>query len=334
MLSFKSYLTEASLSKTQLDKRDNYEVFATKIRDGLPFVTNTGEQVVVGYRDREKNKLLYDEIVEDEYQAIVDLFKKGSSIVLPTVDGKGVRLSSLKKTKEFGSTGRTGTEDEDIQVKRLNGMIQKIVEDTNMPYVSIRVAGETHKVVRFEKTPGTPKSDIHGIDIEGNHVIWLSLKKGSSAKHFGQYGGMTPRGERAIAETGEAKQFVDAVKEWLKNNQNDDSVMPRATTLSRKILDQKIKGISVYGSQYGERTYGKDNVQMILQGKVTLVKSGKDYTITSSSHNETNPRIPKGQYEPVFMAMYKGVGERKNYGIRGARFSVYPVGGRKITEFI
>lgn len=334
MLSFKSYLAEASLSKTQLDKRDNYEVFATKIRDGLPFVTNTGEEVIIGYRDRERNKQLYDEITKKEYQAIVDLFKKGSTIVLPTLDGKGVRLSSLKKTKEFGSTGRTGTEDEDIQVRRLNGMIQKIMEETNMPYVSIKIAGEKHKIVRFEKTSGTPKSDIHGIDVKGNQVIWLSLKKGSSPKHFGQYGGMTPKGERIIAETREAEEFVDAVKEWLKNNQNDDSVMPRATTLSRKISDEKIKGVSVYGSKYGDRSYGKDNVQMILQGKLSLVESGEDYVITSSSHNETNPRIPKGQYEPVFMAMYKGVNERKNYGIRGARFSVYPVGGRKITEFI
>jgi hypothetical protein len=165
-------------------------------------------------------------------------------------------------------------------------------------------------------------------------VIWLSLKKGSSAKHFGQYGGMTPKGERVIAETREAKQFVDAVKQWLSENHDDDSVMPRATTLARKISDRKIKGVSVYGSKYGERAYSKDNVHMILQGKLKLVKSGEHYTLTSSSHNETNPKIPTGEYEPVFMVMYKGVNERKNYGIRGARFSVYPVGGRKITEFI
>ena len=32
------------------------------------------------------------------------------------------------------------------------------------------------------------------------------------------------------------------------------------------------------------------------------------------------------------MAMYKG--DRDNFGVKGARFSIYPAGGRKITKWI
>mgnify|MGYP000299936625 CR=1 FL=1 len=336
MLSFKNYLTEASLSKTQLDKRDNYEVFAEKIRDGIPFITNDGEEVVVGYNDKEKNKEVYNQIIEGEFEAIRELFSRGNSVILPLVNGGEISLTKLKKTGEFGGIGRTGTEDEDIQIKRLNGMIEEVMQDTNMPYVPIKVAGETHDVVRFEKTPGTPKSDIHGVDVNGNEVIWLSLKKGKRAKDFGQYGGMTPRGEPVIARDKAVMDFVKSVKQWVKeNNPENPNTMPRATTLAREIprSSRKLAGMSVYGNEYGSK-YGRQNVQMILQGKLSLKKRGDSYEIVSSGHQETNPKIPSGSYEPVLMVMYKGAKERKNYDIRGARFSIYAKGGRKITEYI
>ena len=336
MLTFKNYLVEKSLSKTDLDKRNNYEVFAEKIRDGIPFITNDGKEVVIGYDNKEKNREVYNEILKGEFEALRSLFAYGNSILLPVRQGGTINLTKLKKTGEFGGTARTGTEDEDLQIKKLNDMVEKIMQDTNMPYVPIKVSRETHNVVRFESTPGTPKSDIHAIDVDGNEVIWLSLKKGKKAKDFGQYGGMTPKGEPVIAKHKDVINFVEDVKDWIMNKdpKNPDT-MPRATTLARKISTsaRNIAGMAVYGNQYGSK-YGRQNVQMILQGNLRLEKRGNVYEIRSSAHQEVNPKIPDGNYEPTLMVMYKGVDERKNYGIRGARFSVYPRGGRKITEFI
>ena len=40
----------------------------------------------------------------------------------------------------------------------------------------------------------------------------------------------------------------------------------------------------------------------------------------------------KGDFEPILTSIYKG--DRDQFGIKGARFSIYPLGGRKINEFI
>jgi hypothetical protein len=39
-----------------------------------------------------------------------------------------------------------------------------------------------------------------------------------------------------------------------------------------------------------------------------------------------------GDYEPVFMAIYKG--DRSDFGIKGTRVVIAPVGSRKVTSII
>jgi len=328
MKSFKAFITEASLSTTQLKKRDNLDTFAEKIRDSIPFIDSNGREVVLGYRDKSKNKELYDQIINQGIDALKQ-FASGRSILIPTVSGSMVNLNQLEKTAEFGGSQRKGTEKEDAQLRRLNEIVARIASEENIPYVPIKVGSDVHNVIRFETTPGTPKSDFHAIDDKGQECIWISHKDGSSAKDFSQYGGMSRRVEPKIAAHPEVAAFVNDVKKWLEENGHDS--MPPRTTLAREIKDKQLKGMSIYGNEYGSN-YGRQNCQILLQGKVGLKKSGKAYEMIASGHVQVNPKMPKEEsYAPTLMVMHK---TRQDYGIDKARFSIYTKGGRKVTEFI
>ena len=80
-------------------------------------------------------------------------------------------------------------------------------------------------------------------------------------------------------------------------------------------------------------TTGIQNVDLLLQGTVNLISSGTNrYTLTSSANTHNNGDTITGLYEPVFMCIYKG--DRSNYNIRGARFVISSVGGRRITRYV
>jgi hypothetical protein len=328
MKSFKTYITEVNLSPAQLKKRDNMDTFAEKIRDSIPFIASNGQEVILGYRDKSKNLDLYNQILDKGIDAL-EQFRERRSIMIPTVSGRKISLGQLKKTAEFGGSQRKGTEKEDAQLRRLNEIITRIASEENIPYVPIKVAGQVHNVLRFESTPGTPKSDFHAIDEDGNECIWVSHKDGSTAKDFSQYGGMSKRVEPKIAAHPEVIKFVADVKKWLEKNGHD--AMPPKTTLARVIKDRTLKGMSIYGNEFGSN-YSRQNCQVLLQGKLGLKKSGKVYELVASGHVQVNPEMPKEEsYEPTLMVMHK---TRKDYGIDKARFSIYTKSGRKVTEFI
>ena len=87
--------------------------------------------------------------------------------------------------------------------------------------------------------------------------------------------------------------------------------------------------MAVYGNGYSG-SLGIQNVSIVLQGPVTL-KGSK----LSANHVHENGETITGDYEPVFMAMYKGP-DRNDFGVKKTRVVISPLGGRKKieTEFI
>jgi hypothetical protein len=88
--------------------------------------------------------------------------------------------------------------------------------------------------------------------------------------------------------------------------------------------------MSVYGNEYGNK-FGRQNTTLMLQGDVNLSKKGLNYEITAT-HTHVNGDDMTGDYEPVFMAIYKG--DRSDFGIKGTRVVIAPVGSRKVTSII
>ena len=195
------------------------------------------------------------------------------------------------------------------------------------PEIELVIGDKKVKVAKFISTRGTPKSDFHAVDASGNEVAWLSHKKGSKAKDFGQWGGMSDREMKVVyANMPEAKEeILKFAKDVI--DRYPDGAIPRATTLARKISNGKLRGISIYGNGFGGER-GIQNVDLVLQGDPVF--KGNKLVATGSAH--TNGERIEGEFEPVLMAMYKG--DRDNFGVKGARFSIYPAGGRKISEWI
>ena len=308
-----SELQEGPLRKPNLlQNPSRLQALIAKIEKGEPFVL-AGQDTpsVVLKKDPEVLNNLKKGIVPDKFEL---------------EDGRTVRLSSLEKTGEFGGRGAGfSTRDEDAALGSINQMFAKL--KGNKSEIPLVIGNRTVNVAKFVTTRGTPKSDFHAVDASGNEVAWISHKKGSKAKDFGQWGGVSDR-ELAVVYKRipnikeEIDSFVQAVRDI-----SPDGQMIKGATFARKLTDGRLRGIAIYGIGWGGDT-GPQNVDLVLQGEPKF--DGNKLVATGSSH--ANKERLEGEFEPVLMVRYSK--DRNNFGIKGARFGVYPMGGRKISKWI
>jgi hypothetical protein len=300
---------EASLSPAQLNKRNNLDVFIQKLANKEPFV-GTGQT--------EPNIVL-----EPDPEALEQLRQGKIPAVFTGADGQQYRLSQLEKTAEFGGKGTGfGTRIEDAELASLQAQLLDL--KGNNQEITIRVGDRDVSVADVVTTPGTPKSDFHFINSQGDSVAWVSHKDGSAATHFGQWGGMSDREMLPVYNANpsvkaEVAQFIQDIKALVGEE------MPRATTIARP-ASELFQMISIYGNGFGGNR-GPQNVDVVLQGPVTI---SNGQLVAPNMHSNGEP--VKGAFEPAMMAMYKG--DRSNFGIAGSRFSMYPIGGRKVHQQI
>lgn len=308
-----SELQEGALKRPNLlNNPSRLQALIAKIEKGEPFVL-AGQDTpsVVLKKDPE----------------VLDNLKKG---IIPNTfeleDGRTVRLSGLEKTAEFGGKGAGfSTRDEDAALAQINDMIEQMKQGkSEIPLV---IGNRTVNVAKFVTTGGTPKSDFHAVDASGNEVAWISHKKGSKAKDFGQWGGVSDKELSIVYKHSpeikdEVDSFVQAIRKLSPNEE-----YPKGSTFARKLKDGRLRGIAIYGVGWGGKP-GPQNVDLVLQGDPQF--DGNRLVATGSAH--ANKERLEGDFEPVLMARYSG--DRNNFGIKGARVGVYPAGGRKITKWI
>ena len=299
----------ANLSATELLKYDwRVEVFLKKYKDSDLFETTT-----------EKVKLVYD---DDNAEILKKRVKQElSKLIFRDAKNKEYKLTSFVKTKEFGGKGAgSGVRIENIELKSLIKQIDEIKKKTAKADVPFRVGRKTYNVFTAVSTPGTPKSDLHLIDQNNRELVWISHKDGSRPTDIQQWGGMTERAEPKIFAQTETQNFIKDVRSKF------GIIMPRATTVARKISSSLLKNMSVYGNQFGQ-ALGRQNVSILLQGPIKVKKVGNFYELDANNVHLNGDEITGG-FEPVFMAMYKG--DRSNFGIRGARFVIQSLESRKV----
>lgn len=237
------------------------------------------------------------------------------AVRLKSTTGKDYKISDLAKTPEFGGKGAgSGTRAEDAALTDIIAKLQKLLEKEQKPYIPVDINGKTVKCAGFESTFGTPKSDFHILDTEGNMVAWISHKKGTRAKDFQQYGGMVE-----LAGNAELQKFVDDVKEQLKE-QDSAGVLPMKTAFARKVDDKSVKMKTLFGKDY--KSSGPDSVQnidVLYQGVLDFKKVGKKYVITSS-HTVFHGEEPTGDYAPYYYVRPEQA--KTQFGIRGGRFFI------------
>lgn len=306
----------ANLSIKELSKRNNFYIFTKRISIGQGFY-------IVG-----KDKLvLLDPSILNNLECLEDLekYNSGRSIILPTIDNNKVKLSSLYKDSEFSNRTQNTTMQQDIQVSSISNQIENIKQSTNKNFVRIRIGNEYYNVISVVDSPFGYKSDFNFIDVDGKYVGFVSHKHGNSPRDFQQWSGTSKRFQELIFNHPETQSFI---KELVLRFSDG---LPSASSVARKIIDQNLKMMACFGTDYGSE-FGLNNVNAIMQGNLLLKNQGDCYLLKGSHNVILNSNLPDYSYEPVFIAVHKK--DRSDHGIKDARITINPIGGRRIKDFI
>ncbi len=319
MLTFKNYILEEvkmrPMTAAEWLKYDwRIEVLLKKYKNGDDFELTNGAKMSFVYVDATASAI--------ETRNASNL----NSVTLMGKDGKPYKLSAIGKSTEFGGRGvGSGTAKEDMELKRLKDALNEIKAETASPIVKIKIGNTIHEVFDAVSTPGTPKSDFHLVDINGKEIVWVSHKDGRGPKDFQQWGGISQKIEPKVYAHREVQSFIKDLKSKYPDG------LPRATTLYRKIKDDSLKMMSVYGNEFSTRRFGRQNVSIMIQGPVKLKRSGGFYEF-DSNHVHLNGEEMTGGFEPVLTAIYKG--DRSDAGVKGTRIVIMPIEGRKMSGTI
>lgn len=274
----------------------------------LKSVTSTSIVVyVTGNRITEMNNVAK---MLSKLNAVVDSNLKGSSI-------GGVRVGNVKIL--FKASGKTGGLDvEAAAISSLQSALMAAISENGGP-ISIRLNGKTIKDVAIvAKTNGTPKSDFHLADSKNKPLIHISHKKGSTPRDFQQWGGLT---EDRIKNHPEVKKFI------LKCQALYGNKIPGGASAYSVIKSADLKMMSVFGVNFDKSTIDENRVDVLIQGDPGLKRVGKgSYVLTATGHIHYHGDVPSGGFTPVLAVIYKG--DRDQFNIKGARFSIYPQSGR------
>jgi len=249
-----------------------------------------------------------------------DSSASGSSIGAIIVDNVKILIKSNSTTNVLAA--------EELAIRQLNVYIMEAMVE-NGGSIAINCNGKIyHNIVKCESTKGTPKSDFHLVNNKGESVIWISHKKGKSSKDFQQWGGIT---EKEIAT--KFKHIFDKITKIIKADisaqKKDVDIMPNGESYFFSNIHKDLKMMSVYGVKYGAG-YCEQNVQVLLQGNISLKKSGNHYELHADGHVHYNGDEMRGEFEPGIAVIYKG--DRSQLDLRGARATVSPAGGRKYKK--
>ncbi len=284
-----------------------FERFLNMVKTGAEFLTKKGVVII----DKGEHDRLAIEMPKRAYNTTI---KAGATTLRYPSD--------FYKTPEFGGKGQgSGIAREDFELKSLRDQIEKAKMADGVQSIDVRIDGKTYEVAGAETTPGTPKSDFHLIDINGKEVVWISHKNGSLPKDVQQWGGISQRKEPDIFSHKETQQFISDLKTKFPDG------IENTFSAYRKIKDDsnpKLKPMAIYGNNYG-KGFGQQNVTILLQGPVKLVKTGATYSLSANHVHFNGESLDNTPYEAVLSVRY---GDRSDAGVFRARIGIMPIASR------
>lgn len=306
----------ASLSINELYKRNNFDIFVRRISIGQGFYLVDNDILVI-----------LDPVILNSLSEINDLnkFRYGRSIILPTIHGYSIPLSKLYKDSDFSNRTQYATAKQDEQISYLVNTIDDIKEKINQDFINIKITNTIYTVKTIETLNDKSKTDFCFKDINGNRVGFVSHKYGNSPKDFQQWSGTSSRFQKDIFDHYETQDFINSLKKIFPNS------LPPASTVARKIKDNKLKLIAVFGNDFG-KDFGLNNVEAVMQGRLILKNNNDHYILEGSHYTIKNGELPLYGYDPVFMAVHKK--DRGDHWIKNCRLTINPIGSRKIKIFI
>jgi hypothetical protein len=228
-------------------------------------------------------------------------------------------LSRFSKVSTEFASGKLVTsikEASDIKcVTELNEEIVKISKG-NLDGIELKIHGFTFRNVigAIPVTNGEPKADVVLV-CRGDGFLYpdcyLSYKMGSTAKDFQNYSGLSEKSSHYIFNHKNTLEFYKMLENMSRSGIKEDVYM--------EIKDDKIIGLSVWGMDYGQSSFGVNNCHFIAQGSPSISGSNLKYT---HSHKNGDLKFDK-YYQPVFGARYAtGRGNKGPGGIKADNFRI------------
>lgn len=229
--------------------------------------------------------------------------------IVRDIDGTEYPVT-LGKGKGFG------VRDESTVLDSISNQIQDILNTKDKEFITIKIDNKKYKVNGIETTPGTPKSDFH-LTLDSKPVVFISHKKGTTAKHYQQYGGTSIKSGENIYNHPEVKSFIEKIANLYPDG------MPPGSSVYRPIKDSKLKMLAIYGPDFGD-SFGYNNVTLLLQGNVKLREAGNNIYDFEAAHISYNGEAPAGSYDAVLYGRYNP-SRGGNHGIKALRSSIMPL---------
>ena len=294
-----------------LSKRGGFRfgILVDKIKQGTPFNLIKGKSTPLEFDAPE-----YEEAFNSQDASKIKNLVKGNINMFSFFKddaGNKYTISDILKDVTFGGKGKgSSTAIEDYNLKLLNDLIVKLIEENGKNPINIIINGKTYdNIIGATTQKGTPKSDFNLINSNNTPVVFISHKKaggkGPSANDFIRWSGYTK-----YADNPEVKAFNEAIKEWLI--EHDLEGLPKNTRFISPIKDKNLIQHLIYGPDYGGE-YSTENVNTILQGKITLTPKDKETYELGAEHVLNPPSIPEGDYTPYLTAAFRS--DRKMFGI-------------------
>lgn len=259
----------------------------------------------------------------EHMKSIAAMFKNLDARIDPNVAGSSIGAiivaDKIKITlKPKGRAGGGGLDVEAAAIATLQSALSVAIMSNGAP-IDVRLRGRTVKnCAQVIKTAGTPKSDFHIADPAGRPLIHISHKKGSTPRDFQQWGGLT---ETRIVQHREVKAFITKCQLLY------GSAIPSGESVYMPIKDKDLKMMAIFGVDYDKAGISENKVDVLIQGDPGIKQfSGGSFELTATGHLHHYGDLPTGGFDPVLAMIYKG--DRDQFGIRGARASIYPAAGR------
>ena len=259
------------------------------VNDKKPFTLKNGNEIVLDFINDE----IQDIFTKREYSKLTS-----NQIIFVDDNNNEYKLEDIVKTADFGGKVKGfSTKHETSALNEFDALIKNILQENNLEFINIKVGNDIYEnIIGAVNQPGVPKSDFNLINSDNQPIVFISHKMGGGAKSFARWGGFTFAFKE---ENEEVMQFVKNISEKINGK-----IFERNASFAQKINDPKLKNRIVFGKNFGGN-FDKNNVQIVIQGKVTLTPENNIYVL-SGENAWLSGQTPEGEFEPVLEAHYRG----------------------------
>jgi hypothetical protein len=259
------------------------------VNDKKPFTLKNGNEIVLDFINDE----IQDIFTKREYSKLTS-----NQIIFVDDDNNEYKLEDIVKTADFGGKVKGfSTKHETSALNEFDALIKNILQENNLESINIKVGNDIYEnIIGAVNQPGVPKSDFNLINSDNQPIVFISHKMGGGARSFARWGGFVFAFKE---ENEEVMQFVKNISEKINGK-----IFERNASFAQKINDPKLKNRIVFGKNFGGN-FDKNNVQIVIQGKVTLTPENNIYVL-SGENAWLSGQTPEGEFEPVLEAHYRG----------------------------